>query len=443
MKKKFGLLLAISLVIGIVIGSGIFFKADDTIIYTNGNVKLAIFAWFIGGLIMLFAALSLSLFASRIEECNGLVDYFEHAYGRFAAYLMGWFQLHVYYTPLSAILAYVSSVYTLTLFYYNNPASSYLTWGLAFVYLVVMYCINYYTPFLAAKFQVSSTFVKLVPLILIGVIGTITGVLNDVTLSNVPKIASKNLGGGSFASAIVACSFAYEGWQIATTVNSEIKNSKKNLPIALVVGAFVIVSVYILFLVGINLAMTPSQILEQGDNAVTYAAKIIFGNTFASLITVFVVISCLGTLNGIVMSIIRIPYSLAIRGNGILPKKIILKNKAIDMPYNSAMYGFIVSFIYFIVWYCSLNNVFGKYIALDEIPIVLAYISYLFLYVHIIRKFDELSFIKRYVIPIIAFVGTTVVIYGGITNPNIGMYMILSMLLIAIGIPFYKNKSHL
>ncbi len=441
MEKRFGIFVAISLVVGIVIGSGIFFKADDTIIYTNGDVKMAILAWVIGGLAMIFAALTLAEFSGRIEKCNGLVDYFEKAYGRFAAYLMGWFQLNVYYTALAAILAYVSSVYTLALFSHPNPGNSISTWSTAFIYLVLGFALNYFSPKLAARFQVSATVIKLIPLVAIGVVGTISGVINGVTTSTLSEATRQTLGGGGFAAAVVACSFAYEGWQIAVTVNAEIKDAKKTLPRALIFGSLVIMVVYILFLVGVNSVCTTEEILAQGDNAVTFAATNLFGSVFASLITGFVVISCLGTFNGLTMTAIRIPYSLAIRNNGIMPKKMAKLNEKTKMPPNSALYAFIITLIYFGIWYGSLNNVFGQYIGLDEIPIVMAYVSYVFLYVYYIKEFKDLSLVKRYVIPILALIGTGIIIYGGVTNPNIGMYMGVSVVIILFGLIFYRKEE--
>ena len=103
LKKKYGLLTAIAMVVGVVIGSGVFFKADDVLTLTNGNLILALVAWGVGAISMIFGALVFSEFAQRIEKSNGIVDYSEVAYGSRFGYLVGWFNGVLYFSPLSAI----------------------------------------------------------------------------------------------------------------------------------------------------------------------------------------------------------------------------------------------------------------------------------------------------------------------------------------------------
>ena len=79
------------MVVGIVIGSGVFFKTEKIIAITNGNLSLGILAWLLGGLIMLICAYAFSILASHHENVNGLVDYAEVATGKSYAYYVGWF----------------------------------------------------------------------------------------------------------------------------------------------------------------------------------------------------------------------------------------------------------------------------------------------------------------------------------------------------------------
>ena len=81
LKKKYGLLTAICMVIGIVVGSGVFFKAEAILNYTGGNLKLGILAWVIGGVVMIIAAYTFSILATKYERVNGVVDYAEAAVG--------------------------------------------------------------------------------------------------------------------------------------------------------------------------------------------------------------------------------------------------------------------------------------------------------------------------------------------------------------------------
>ena len=90
LKKKYGLLTAICMVVGIVVGSGVFFKAEAILTKTSGNLKLGILAWVIGGVIMIICAYTFSLLATKYEKVNGVVDYAEAAIGEKYAYLVGW-----------------------------------------------------------------------------------------------------------------------------------------------------------------------------------------------------------------------------------------------------------------------------------------------------------------------------------------------------------------
>ncbi len=228
LKKKYGLLTAIAMVVGVVIGSGVFFKADDVLTITEGNLIVALMAWVVGAFAMIFGSLVFAEFASRIEKANGIVDYIEEAYGHMAGYLAGWFNWVLYFSPLSAILAWVAALYTMILFGSSNPDNGWMTWLLAAVYMILTYMLNYLAPVLAGKFQVTTMFIKLIPLTLIAVVGTLGGLASGVMADNFIQ-ASSSIGrqGSTFAAAVVSTAFAYEGWIIAITLNNEIRDSKK------------------------------------------------------------------------------------------------------------------------------------------------------------------------------------------------------------------------
>ena len=438
MEKRYGLLTSIALVVGIVIGSGVFFKADDVLTITNGNVVVALLAWFAGALVMIFGSLTFAEFAGRVEKSNGLVDYFEVAYGKLGAFLIGWFQGNLYYSVLAAILSYVSSLYTLTLFGCHNPGNSPETWLLAFGYMTVIFMLNYLSPLLAGKFQVSTTFIKLIPLCLLAVAGTFFGIRNGVAANNFSTaMGSIRESSGSLPSAIVSTAFAYEGWIIATTLNGEIRDSKKNLPRALVVGSVIITVVYIGFFLGMNGVLSSSQIIAEGDNAVYVAITSIFSGGFTNIMLLFLVISCLGTANGLIMSCIRVPYSLAVRGEGIRPDLLAKVNVKTKMPLYATVQAYIICLAYLAVWYCSLNGVFGRYVALDEIPIVSMYVAYIFLYIYYIRNFRDLGFFPRFVKPLLAVAGALVILYGGISNEALGQNLLISIFVVLLGVAVY------
>ena len=111
LSKKYGLFTAISMVIGIVIGSGVFFKAEKVLTATGGDMKTAIVAWLLGGLIMIICAYTFSTMAAKYEKVNGLVDYAETIVGPKYAYFMGWFSIMIYTPCITSVLAWVSARY--------------------------------------------------------------------------------------------------------------------------------------------------------------------------------------------------------------------------------------------------------------------------------------------------------------------------------------------
>src|SRR5574344_1596776 len=104
--KKYGLVTAICMVIGIVIGSGVFFKAQTILQKTEGNMPLGILAWIIGGVIMVICACTFGIMATKYSHVNGLVDYAEVTVGKKYAYFMGWFMATIYTPSMTGVLAW-------------------------------------------------------------------------------------------------------------------------------------------------------------------------------------------------------------------------------------------------------------------------------------------------------------------------------------------------
>ena len=193
LKKKYGLFTAICMVVGIVIGSGVFFKAQAVLQKTDGNMILGILAWIIGGMIMLFCILAFSVLAQKYEKVNGVVDYAEMTIGSKYGYYIGWFMTVLYYPTMTSVLAWLSARYLLTFICTANPDfGMYIgadaggsvfgpeTMTVACFFLVLSFAINALSPKIAGKVQVSTTVIKLIPLLLMAVVGTIYGLTHPV-----------------------------------------------------------------------------------------------------------------------------------------------------------------------------------------------------------------------------------------------------------------------
>ena len=425
LKEKYGISVAIAMVVGIVIGSGVFFKADDVLVATGGSLPLAILAWFIGGMIMVVSAYSFSIAARRVSKSNGIVDYVEAGYGKRAGFYTGFFMAYIYYPALTGVLAWVSALYTSILF----GIEGYGLWGIALGYLLAIVVLNYLSPILSGKFQVSATVIKLIPLGLVAVVGLIVGLFNGTTVDNFTNTASVATSGGGLATAVLATAFAYEGWIVATSINGELKNAKKTLPRALVIGSLIVMAVYIFYYIGLAGTLENQVFADEGDNAVNLAVSTLFGTFAGTALTVFVIVSCLGTLNGLMLGTSRSLYSLALRGQAIKPeffKEISSKNNA---PKRAILFSVPLMLAWGTIWFGNFEGWFNGFLDISELPIAFLYAIYIAVYVWIMRTFKEGNTFERFVLPLLSTAGSFYIMFAAMQKD-----MFLIFVLITIGI---------
>ena len=231
--------------------------------------------------------------------------------------------------------------------------------------------------------------------------GTIKGLVSGITIENFTTVVTTDVQGNPLFAAVVSTAFAYEGWIVATSINAELKDAKKTLSSALVIGSFVIICVYIFYYIGLAGAAPNQVMMETGEQGVLLAFQNIFGG-LGSLLFVFVIISCLGTLNGLMMGTTRSIYSLAARKEGPNPKMFAQVDSATNMPSNSGVFGLLMCSLWLFFFYGAnlTSGLFGAF-AFDssELPIVMLYVLYIPIFVRFIQKETELPPFKRYVMP--------------------------------------------
>ena len=114
--KRYGLPTAICMVVGTVIGSGVFYKAQNVLVATGGNMPLGIWAWVISGVMMILCASQFAVMATKYQKVSGVVDYAEATCGKGLAYYLAWFLANIYYPGMTGVLAWVSARYFGVLF---------------------------------------------------------------------------------------------------------------------------------------------------------------------------------------------------------------------------------------------------------------------------------------------------------------------------------------
>lgn len=444
LKKKYGLATAVAMVIGIVIGSGVFFKAEKVLTATGGDLPMGILAWLIGGFIMVICAYVFSIMATRYEKVNGIVDYAEMAMGSKYGYFVGWFMTTIYYPSLTGVLAWVSARYTCVLLGWEIAGSEAM--AIAGFYLIASYAINALSPKIAGKFQVSSTVIKLIPLVLMAIIGTIAGISNGVLVQNFTSGAIVEVTTNPLFTAVVATAFAYEGWIIATSINSELKDAKKNLPLALTFGTIFTVIIYILYYIGLAGTVENSIMMAGGETGVKLAFSKVFSSAGGSILFVFVIISCLGTLNGLMLGCTRGMYSLAARNMG--PNSKIFKSidTNTDMPTNSAIVGLVLSAVWLLYFYgANLTGPwFGKFsFDSSELPIVTIYAMYIPIFIMFMKKEKELGTFKRFIAPTIALGACIFMIVAACYAHGMAVayYLVVFVVIMAVGLLLMNSKK--
>ncbi len=468
LKKKYGLVTAICMVVGIVIGSGVFFKAQDVLNYTQGNMPLGILAWVIGGIVIVVCSYNFATLANKYEKVNGLVDYAEATLGPKYAYMLGWFTTTIYYPGMTSVLAWVSARFTLVVFGLNtdNDMVSGLCLALSCFYLCLSYAINALSPIIAGKFQVGSTAVKLVPLLIMAVVGTIVGLKNGNTVEAFQtwNLVEQTGVGEPLFKAVVATAFAYEGWIIATSINAELKNSKKNLPIALVVGSLIIVAVYILYYIGLAGGAKIAD-LKDGAGAPT-AFLNIFGSVGGTVLNTMIVVSCLGTLNGLMVASTRSLYALSARNQGPKIKMFKEVSEETNMPTNASVFGLLVCAAWLFYFFgANLNAItYGKSIfgifSFDssELPIVTIYALYIPIFFVFMIKHGKENIFKNVVMPLIGIVASAFMVFAAVYAHGITpylnakangefsfpvlFYLIVFVVIMIIGVFFYKKNNN-
>ncbi len=421
--KRYGLPTAICMVVGTVIGSGLFFKAQNVLVATGGNMPLGVIAWVVTGVLMMICALQFAMMASKYEKVSGVVDYAEATCGKGYAYYLAWFMVNIYYPGMTSVLSWVSARYFGVLFGWNLAGAEVL--ALSGFFLIGTYAVNVLSPKLAGKVQVSATVIKLIPIALMAVVGTTVGIINGTLPENFTTVVTEVSGGtsaGLFA-AIVATAFAYEGWIIATSINAELRDAKKNLPLALIIGSVIVIIAYVFYYIGVAGGASNAVLMEEGSSR---AFINIFGSVGGTLLNICIVISCLGTLNGLMVATTRGMYAIACRDEGPKPDMFKQIDKSTNMVTNSSVWGLLACSIWLVYFYGAnlTSGWFGLFnFDSSELPIITIYALYIPIFILWMKKEKELGFVKRFLLPILSIIACLFMVFAAVYAHGIVPYM--------------------
>lgn len=423
-KKQYGLWTGIAMVIGIVIGSGVFLKAGGVLQLSGGDLKLSILAWFVGGIIMVASGFCFAIFATRVTRYNGVIDYVEESTNQKVGYFLSWLFTTFYYPIIASIVALFAGSYFFRMLNIEIGLTDWQNFIFAFVIVTLFVLLNYLSPMLSSKFQISATVIKLIPILIIAVLGLFASFIQGdgfgiIKAFNTPAPGLE----ANFGEAVKKTAFAYEGWVCATAINAELKDSKKNLPRALVGGTVAILLFYIIYYVSLSAFLgNAGTILADAEAPIAVFTTVMSG--FGEILFIlFIMISCLGTVNGVTISCCRGMYTMATRGQGIAPKKVIKLGKNQSVSLLSCLYGYGCILLMLVVWYLAMHNVwlFGHLGCMDEIVCAIIYAVYITMYLYIMKNFKDCNVFQRYIMPILATIGSIFFVLCGT-----GLYQLIA-----------------
>lgn len=431
LKKSLGLAAAFSTVVGVVIGSGVFFKPQAIYTATNGAPGLGILAWILGGLITIAGGLTATEVSAAIPKTGGMMIYIEEIYGKRYGFLTGWMQTVLFFPGTIAAVAVIFAQQASELLgSTSNNMKMVLPIAIGIILLTAL--LNTIGSSFGGSIQTVATLGKLVPLVLIIIFG--------FTKGNSTSILTPMVGEGvnpvtTLGQVLIATLFAYDGWINVGAIAGEMKDPGKDLPKAIVGGLSLVMAVYL----AINVAylwVAPASSLANVTSPASLVATKLFGPIGGKLISAGILISVFGTLNGYLLTGPRVVYALT--KEKLLPgSKILSKVNKGGSPYNSILLISILACIYALT---------GQFNLLSDLTIFAVWVFYVltFIGVIILRK-TKPDLYRPYkvpgypVIPIIAILGGAfVVINQLITSPMISLGGILITI---IGLPIYTYMS--
>lgn len=425
LKKEIGLPEAITMVIGVVIGSGIFFKASP--VFSNaGTPILGILAWLVGGIITIASALTVAEIAAAIPKTGGMFAYLKELYSEKWAFLFGWMQT-VIYTP--SILAALSIVFVTQSTYFINLTSTQQK-ILAVFMIFFITIINIISTKLGSSLQFIATIGKLVPIFVIIVFGLLKNTSTNFAVSASSNVHAASLTG--FGAAILGTLWAYDGWANVGNMAGELKNPRKDIPKSIIIGLITIILVYILINIAIIKVMPISKVVTS-SKAASDAAVVLLGNKGAALITVGIMISILGTLNGYLMTGVRVPFAMA--QENLLPFSRFLGkiSNRFETPSNALLFQAVLATLYIFS---------GSFETLTNLAIFVMWIFFVMTVAGIFILRTKHKDIQRpYTVPLFPIV-PIIGIAGGIyilisTLISSTLYSLFGLGVTALGIPIY------
>lgn len=437
LKKELGVFSAMALVVGCVIGAGVFFKPEAIYTATGGAPGMGMLAWIIGGLASLLGALTFAEIAVMIPKTGGMVAYLSDVFGEKVGFLAGWMQVVIFYPAFLAGYGVTIGEELVSLLGISPAFQLPIAIGL----IALLIGANSLGSKAAGNIQLVSTVCKLIPLFLLMIFGFILGSGENPVFT--PMVGEGKNGGAVLGSTLLAVLFAFEGWTNVGAIAGEMKNPGKDMPRAIVGGVSIIMAVYFV----INMAylwVLPADVLAATKAPAAAVAQALFPGIGGTLVTVGIIISVIGAANGFLMSGSRVAFHLA--DMGTLPaSKQLAKLNSKQVPTNSII---LIGFL------ACLYSLIGQFNLLTDLAVFSCWIFYTLTFICVIKlRITHPNAERKYkvplypVIPALAILSGTYVVFSQLflSGADKTIMSLCSIGITLLGLPVYllcKKRSH-
>lgn len=432
MKRQISFGQALATVVGTVIGGGVFFKIGS-ISHETGTPSLTLFVWILAGIVSIASGLTVSEIAAALPVTGGSIKYIEYTYGKVWGFLFGWAQMLVYFPANIAALSVVFGQQFVVLF--GLPAK-YATLVAILLALFLM-GLNFISTKFSTRMQSAMTIIKAIPIALIVIFGLFNPA--KISINLLPLSSGQNVSfWAGLSGGLLAALFAYDGWINVTNLAGEVKEPEKNLSRAIIIGLSAITLIYVL----VNYAFLTTIPFKEiiGNQNTAYLASLkLFGSLGGKLITIGILISVYGAINGLMLTGMRIPYTLAKDKMWPFSEKIGRTNVNTGVPTISALIILTVSLIMILLGTFDLLT--------NMLVFVMSTFTTLISIAVVILRYREPKLNRPYVvpwypiIPIISIGGGLFIVISTVINEF--WLSITGIGLTALGLPiYYYMKKH-
>jgi len=452
--RALGIFSATLLVVGIMIGSGVF-KKIIPMAQTGLTESWILIAWALAGIITMLGAINIVGLASLTEESGGVYEYLRLAFGNFFSFLFGWTDFTIIGTASIAALAFIFSHTVNMLIPLPNPLQQWEHISVAnFIYpfadsgikilailiIMILTWINYRGVRESGTLNNIFTSAKILGILLIIFLGLfysspVQPQQQEIIASSVPPLHGTAFFSAFFV-AMLSVLWAYDGWVNVSFITGEVKNPKKNVPLAIIIGVTIATVLYVMvnYVYMKVLSLDELAAVNKNEIGAAVVANTLLGKIGKTLIIILIMVSVFGSLNAIILSHSRIYFRMA-------QEKFFFKKVAQVHIRNKTPH---IALLYTMVWSCVLV-ISGTFDILTDMVIFAGFLFYGLLaiaYIKMKRKGMISSKVFGYPIiqVIIILFSLTLIINTIATHP---LQSLIGLGLMFTGVPFYyyfKNK---